>query len=339
MPIEPVISWFLVLTTVLLGAAVLTGLLLLTLWLLFNIAWLLANQLPAHFRWQLLRRLFRLRWLPEKAEVEENSSAERNHRSIGDWVAQTVGRESANDFPAAFIHRFSLLRHGQAPPDPWQEKPEVGPLDNLVYRLLVLSQTIRDDTAIFWARRRKGYRRVQAATWVTITIGLITTILVSLRSTEFGAGSTTAAHAIQILAIVFPALGTAAAAIIGFYGFADVTGRASYALTSLRQLHGQMALGIWSLDPASARADDGKFHTMLGELLKEWEKRYIDVKDVAEAEAPGGNSDKSPTRGGNSEKSLTSGGSRDRSVKPPVKPPSPGQSSASAAIGGARTPL
>ncbi len=318
MPIESVISWFLWLIAVLLGVAVLALLLLSILWLLFTIAWLLANQLPSEFRWKILRWLFRLRWLPEKTEVEENSSAERNHRSIGDWVAQSAGRGSVDDLPAAFIYRFGLLRHGQAPPDPWRESPEIGPLDNHAYRLLTLSKTILDDTAIYWDRRRKGYRRVQASTWLMIVIGLITTVLVSLRSTDFGTGSTSAARAIQVFAIVFPALGTAAAAIIGFYGFAETMGRASHALASLRQLHGKMALEIWSLNPASAKAHDSDTGKTLGELLKEWERRYIDIKDVAEAEAPGGNIDRTP--------------------EPPAKQQSRGPTSPRSDIGGERTP-
>jgi hypothetical protein len=293
MALESVIVWLLWLIAFLLVTAALIFLVLLALWLLVGLAWLLANQLPAELRWKVLRRVFRLQWMPEKAPVEENSSAERNHRSIGDWVAQSIGFDSVDDLPAAFINRFSLRLHGQAPADPWAEKPPIEGFSSLAYRILTLSKTIRDDTAIYWDRRRQGYRNVQASTWITIGIGLITTVLVSLRSTDFGTGSTGAARLVQILAIVFPAVGTAAAAIIGFYGFSDRMGRASHTLNSLRQLHGHMAVEIWSLDPAGAKAADADFVKTFGDLLKDWEKRYVDIKDVAEAEAPGGNRDAS----------------------------------------------
>ena len=62
-----------------------------------------------------------------------------------------------------------------------------------------------------------AYILLQISTWSAILLGLATTVLVSLSSTEFGRGDSTPSRVIRVLAIVLPALGTAAAAITAFY--------------------------------------------------------------------------------------------------------------------------
>jgi hypothetical protein len=83
--------------------------------------------------------------------------------------------------------------------------------------LIRLSKYISSERSQLRYNVNNSSRFYQISTIITISLGLITTVLVSLSSTEFGRGQTKAAKSIRVLAIVFPALGTASAAIIAFY--------------------------------------------------------------------------------------------------------------------------
>jgi hypothetical protein len=110
---------------------------------------------------------------------------------------------------------------------------------------------------------------------------MITTILVSMSSTEFGRGDGRNQRLIRILAIVFPALGTAAAAVIAFYSPQAEWSQASRTLTSMTQLHGQIALGVWKLTCHQANNnDDAKQFT---NALDDWSKRYHDIQTISNA--------------------------------------------------------
>jgi hypothetical protein len=61
---------------------------------------------------------------------------------------------------------------------------------------------------------------------------------------------------IRVLAIIFPALGTATAAVISFYSPQAEWGQASRTLASEAQLHDQMALTVWRLPCPTADTDD-----------------------------------------------------------------------------------
>src|SRR5204863_4856557 len=71
----------------------------------------------------------------------------------------------------------------------------------------------------FQSQERAGtaYSLWQYCTLLTIALGMVTTILVSLSSTEFGRGEAPVARAIRTLALLFPILGTATAAVVAFY--------------------------------------------------------------------------------------------------------------------------
>ena len=283
------LGWLAWLTEVILALALTIVLLLCVAWLIFSTAWLLANRLPHDIRLWVLENLFRI--APEERASEELISAERHHQSIATWVARRKGLQSTDDLPPDILYKFRLYRGSGASAD--VSKPTI--LSNVELRLLMLSLTILNDRNMYWIKRRRNYRRAQVSTWVTIIIGLMTTIMVSLSSTEFGkepdvsgvAGvvggvkaPVTTATLIHFLAIILPAIGTAAAAIIAFYAFSAEMARASHTLLNLRQVHSQMALDIWSLKPAED-AD-----SVLETKLQDWVKRYIDIQAVAEAAAP-----------------------------------------------------
>ncbi|ABF12345.1 hypothetical protein Rmet_5486 (plasmid) [Cupriavidus metallidurans CH34] len=128
-----------------------------------------------------------------------------------------------------------------------------------------------------------AYLVLQIATLVAIALGLATTVLVSLSSTEFGKGDGRTARAIRILAIVFPALGTATAAVAAFYAPGQSYARASQALAGFRQVHDQIASDLGELTcPTSS--DPGAANDLSAKLAG-WKKSLRDVQSLAQAAA------------------------------------------------------
>jgi hypothetical protein len=109
----------------------------------------------------------------------------------------------------------------------------------------------------------------------SIVVGMITTIIVAISATDYGKDRIE----IRILAIVLPALTTAAAAAFAFYGPQFAWSQAARTLSSLSYLHGQMALEIWEVE-----ADD---RDGLAKKLADWSKRFLDIQTIAAATEQG----------------------------------------------------
>jgi hypothetical protein len=127
-----------------------------------------------------------------------------------------------------------------------------------------------------------AYRNLQIGTWGAILLGLATTVLVSLSSTEFGKGDGTIPRCIRVFAIVFPALGTAVAAITAFYAPRESLSRSSQALVSFRQIHDQIASDLSEVPcPSEEEAASGKGDIV--RKLAEWKKGIRDARALADA--------------------------------------------------------
>jgi hypothetical protein len=85
---------------------------------------------------------------------------------------------------------------------------------------------------------------------------VITTFLVSVSSTKFGRGGGPPQRLIRVLAIIFPASGTATAAVISFYSPQAEWGQASRTLANDTQLHDEIALTVWKLTCPTPATDD-----------------------------------------------------------------------------------
>lgn len=153
-----------------------------------------------------------------------------------------------------------------------------------------------------------SYSWLQYIQWFTILIGLVTTVVVSISTTElFGKSDTRLGKGLRFLAIFLPALGTAVAAVNAFYNPRDDWNKAANTLANLTQLHGQMSVGIWALE---CPADDAKRKDMVAKL-EEWTKRYNDVITIAES-TPGASKQEQagPKTGGGGAGGGQTGGSQ-----------------------------
>ncbi len=204
--------------------------------------------------------------------------------SVRDWVKHCVTGNSLEPLPKEIellIAPYSASQSdGQARPGAASiRKP-----NNQEMNILQLSRTILGQRQDLFRTVDSSYSSLQIIQLTIILIGLVTTILVSVSSTEFGKGDTSTAKTIRILAIVFPALGTAAAALNSFYSPRDEMTRASHTLASLAQLHGQIAVGIWSVACATDMTDSKDFKV----ILTDWGKRYQDILTVGDATSSSG---------------------------------------------------
>jgi hypothetical protein len=144
-------------------------------------------------------------------------------------------------------------------------------------------------------KTQAAYALWQFSTLTTIVIGLVTTIVVSLSATEFVKNGRIALT-VKVLAIVFPVIGTAFAAIIDFYGPQAEWSQSSRTFAALSQLHGQMALDIFKIEdcpPLPTKESE------LAKQLETWGKNYKDIETLANAAATGSAGGQAGPSGGN----------------------------------------
>jgi hypothetical protein len=119
----------------------------------------------------------------------------------------------------------------------------------------------------------RDYSVLVTLTMAGIVIGFATTVCAGLRSDDQSLGSW--ARTVRILAVVFPALGTAIATVLSFYTPRQELLRISQSLVSLQQLHNEVA--ALSTEACPKNQED---RNKINEKLARWE-----VKRIQEAPA------------------------------------------------------
>jgi hypothetical protein len=225
-----------------------------------------------------------------------------DHAAISDWIQYCIGvRPGDGAFQAtqqAFLTPSQkLLTH------PFEAEPKwpdgIHRIDRSEHTLVQLSTQLSEQRLRLIPKVRSAYFFWQLATLISIAIGMVTTILVSVTSTEFGRGDGPAQRLIRVFAIIFPALGTATAAVISFYSPQAEWGQAARTLASETQLHDEIALTVWKLTCPTTDTDDSSAKP-LTDNLENWSKRYIEIQTIPNSStAPGGNQGGGTSGGGN----------------------------------------
>jgi len=235
-----------------------------------------------------------------------------DHTAISNWVEYCIGVGPGDSALQATQHTFltpsqKLLTHPFAVEPKWPDG--VHQLNRSEHNLVQLSKGLLEQRLRLMPKVRSAYFFWQWATLISIAIGMITTILVSVSSTEFGRGDGPSQRLIRVLAIIFPALGTATAAVISFYSPQVEWGQASRTLASETQLHEEIALTVWKLTCPTPDTDDSSAKP-LTDNLESWSKRYIEIQTSPNASgAPGGNPGAGSPGGG-----IEGGGSQYRAA-------------------------
>ena len=217
-----------------------------------------------------------------------------DHTAISDWVEDCIGvRPGDSAFQAIQYHFLTpsqkLLTHPFTGVPKWPD--EIHRVQRSQHGLVQLSAELSELRLALIPKVRSMHLFWELTTLLSIAIGMITTILVSVSSTEFGRGDGPHQRLIRVLAIIFPALGTATAAVISFYSPQAEWVQASRTLASETQLHDQIALTVWKLACPTSDTDDGA--KPLIDNLENWSKRYIEIQTIPNASGatgtPGGN--------------------------------------------------
>ena len=225
-----------------------------------------------------------------------------DHAAIADWVKYCIGVTPGDGAFQATQQAFltpsqKLLTH------PFEAEPKwpdgIHRINRSEHTLVQLSTQLSEQRLRLIPKVRSAYFFWQLATLISIAIGMVTTILVSVSSTEFGRGDGPGQRLIRVFAIIFPALGTATAAVISFYSPQLEWGQASRTLASETQLHDEIALTVWKLTCPSTDTDDNSAKP-LTDNLENWSKRYIEIQTIPNAStAPGGSQGGGTSGGGN----------------------------------------
>ena len=243
------------------------------------------------------------------------SSIYSDYQESADWVLGCMGYRSEDQAP------FELQQTVLSLPDINSQSSYLGD-DSSVdvalpthseLELISLSKSIAEQRISLSVKVRSAYLYWGLSSIISIAIGMITTILVSVSSTDFGKGDARYQKLIRIFAIVFPALGTAAAAITAFFSPQTEWSQDSRTLASLTQLQQQMDLGIWKLNcgPQNTDSIQSNDTKILISQLDDWFKRYSDIQTISTAVGASGSSQD----GGGS--SSGAGGGNSSSQNPP----------------------
>jgi hypothetical protein len=235
---------------------------------------------------------------PGTADYADISQMQIDHLSVINWVFQCTKTERPNALSQFIKDMYPGYYFGPASGERTREgeiRYAVRIPDNSERALMQLSYALWSQRYSLRLKTQDAYLFWQVTTFITIALGMLTTILISLSSTALGQGEGRPQRAIRILAIVFPALGTASAAMIAFYGPQADWSQASRTLASLTQLAGKMSFGVWDLDCYEAPKPDPnadkeknaenkekaiKTTQAIKTALKEWTTQYIGIQTV-----------------------------------------------------------
>jgi hypothetical protein len=147
--------------------------------------------------------------------------------------------------------------------------------------ILILNRSLSFTREYYKLQAHDLYVYLQLGTLLSIAIGMLTTIFVSISSTEFGRGEGRPQKSIRVAAIILPILGTAVSGVMAFYAPAQSWNQAARTLASISQLHAQMSVavsGLKCIDP-----QDKENVSKAQSMLNDWSKRYVDIQTVAAA--------------------------------------------------------
>jgi hypothetical protein len=205
-----------------------------------------------------------------KHESQEAAAAYQDHDAVATWILQSLGSPESAQIPTSVTQ---VLYPFLAPYGGFDKPPISVP--PAYVRIGQLSKAILRKRIAIDDRLSKAYTLAQVGALTSILIGLVTTVLVALSSSEVGKQQTRAALTIRIGALVFPALGTAAAAIIAFYDPSGTLARQSQVAAGLQQLHAQMSNAVWSLTPVAKPEDP--IPDDFDARLNTWTQRYQEL--------------------------------------------------------------
>jgi hypothetical protein len=206
------------------------------------------------------------------------------------WVQFCAGIEDPYRLPMQFQPYFVA----QARP---QQDGAFGRTPHRIERgLLELNVAVNKTRFAAAKRAQAAFDFWQAGSLIIIVLGAASTVMIGLSSTEFGRESGSIQQVMRTLAIVFPALSTAATAAIAFYGPQTEWSQSSATAASLSQLHSQIAttLQVMECGDEPPAGKSNAFSSKVGE----WTQKYQEIVAATNATRQGSASSESTKKDG-----------------------------------------
>jgi hypothetical protein len=203
-----------------------------------------------------------------------------DHKSVINWVLSCTGASVLEVLPGYARRIYTSSPRLIAAGTPSETMPEGVRIPHRYERaFLELSNTLVAQRTLLSQRVRSAYSFWQWCALITIFLGMLTTVAVSLSATEWGKGEGGRQTALRLIAILLPILGTGFAAIVAFYSPQAEWSQAARTSSSISQLHGQMALGVWKLKCSAPDVVNNDAQAQ----IEEWSRRYVDIQVIASA--------------------------------------------------------
>ena len=197
--------------------------------------------------------------------------------SVASWAMECMGAPNYQKLPLQYQVWLSYLApDGDDPPFP----EGVHKLTNKQRSVVVLNRSLSFDREYYGLQQQEWYVFYEILQLSLIFVGMLTTITVSISSSEFGRGEGLRPRLFRFSAIILPILGTALAGVVAFYSPQARWNQAGTTLASLAQLQSQMAIDVWKL---RCTDDDPKDNDGDRKLISEWSRRYADILSVSAA--------------------------------------------------------
>jgi hypothetical protein len=208
---------------------------------------------------------------------------EQDHHAISSWVMDCRGNPSLEGFSLPSEDPGRLISAKAWP----QSFPK---LLHKEMALVQLSKSISEDRLNLISKVWSWHIFGSILTISSIIVGMITTILVSVSSTQFGRNPGNTQGLIRFAAVLFPAVGTAVAGISGFYNPKAELIQTARTLASETQLHDQIALVV-SGSPCLQTDSD----VSLSKSIDGWTNRWFEIKSTPSGDAPYATTDSEPS--------------------------------------------
>ncbi|MGG7607814.1 hypothetical protein [Massilia sp. BKSP1R2A-1] len=183
---------------------------------------------------------------------EEGRNANTDHQVVSQWVQRCLGSPPRKEIP---MEVQELLTGVPGFLDGTGERERAIAVHPLYIRVARLSHSLLDRRISLDGKLSGAYTVAQVGTFLTILIGLLTTVFVGLSSTEVGKQLNRVGLGIRLSALALPALGTAVAAVIAFYDPNGNLARQSQVAAGLQQLHSQLSHATWKMVCLKTQSD------------------------------------------------------------------------------------
>jgi hypothetical protein len=198
------------------------------------------------------------------------ASVSSESNAILNWVQFCAGIDDPYRLPVSY--QLYFVNQTRPPPDGKFAGRIPHRVERSLLELNIAANRLRFATA---KRAQAAFDFWQTGSLIIIALGAASTIMIGLSSTQFGRESGTTQQVMRTLAIIFPALSTAATAALAFYGPQAEWSQASATSSSLSQLHAQIATGLQMMECAGEPAA-GQTNA-LSTQVAEWTKKYQEI--------------------------------------------------------------